>query len=102
MTDERFFSYKSLIYEPNLTKFQTNMGTIAAHKPCEFQEYRLRKSPLRSKKVAKIVIFKGGFLTGNPQIWADRGPIWQGVVGNPKKSHFNNGSSMPAIKMVAV
>jgi len=50
----QIFSYKSLIYEPNLTKSETNAVTIAAHKLCEFQKYRLRKSPLGAKEVAKI------------------------------------------------
>jgi len=45
MTDALFFSYKFLIYGLNLTKILN--GAIAAHKPCEFQEYRLRKTPLR-------------------------------------------------------
>jgi len=36
------------------------MGTIATHKPCKFQEYQLRKSPLLGEKVAKISDF-GGF-----------------------------------------
>jgi len=57
MTDARFFQTKSLIYEPNLTNFLTNVGTIAAHKPSEFQNYRLRKSPLRGEKGAKISDF---------------------------------------------
>jgi len=47
MPDSRFFGYKFSIYEPNLTKFGTNVGIIAAHKPCKVQEYRLTESPQR-------------------------------------------------------
>jgi len=38
MTDARLFGYKSLIYEPSLTKFQTNVRTVAVHrlKPVNF------------------------------------------------------------------
>jgi len=79
MTDAWFFSYKSRIYEPNRTKFQTQVGTTAAHKPFKFQEYWLRKSPLLDKKVTKLNDFVG-FQTGNPQIWADWNQIWQGIV----------------------
>jgi len=63
MTNARFFSYKSPIYEPNFTKLLTNINeygdykSIAAHKPCEFQEYRLKKSPQQGEKVAKISMF---------------------------------------------
>jgi len=53
VTNARFFGYKSLIYEPNLAKFLTNVGTIAVHKSCEIQKYRLRESPLQGAKVAK-------------------------------------------------
>jgi len=74
MTDVRFLGYKSLIYEPNLTKFYTNMETIAAHKPREFLEYRLRESLLWGEQVAKISCFQG-FLTGNLQLWANWGQI---------------------------
>jgi len=54
MTDMRFFGYKSLIYEPNLTKFKANVGIVAAHKPCEFQVYRFKESSLRGEEVKKI------------------------------------------------
>jgi len=72
------------------------MGTIAAYKPCEFQEYRFTESPLQG---------------GNPQIWADLGQTGQGiadplvctydlpnmtpidaVVRSTEKSHSNTGS----------
>jgi len=60
MTDERFVSYKSLIYKANLTKYETYVGTIAAHKPCKFQKYQLTKSPLWGEKFAKISYLGGG------------------------------------------
>jgi len=49
-----FFGYKSMIYELNLTKFLMNVGTIAANKPCRFQKYWSRQSPLWGEKVTKI------------------------------------------------
>jgi len=61
MTDAWFFSYKYFIYELNLTQFEANVETIAAHKPCEFQEYRLRESPLRGEKFEKKISDFGGF-----------------------------------------
>jgi len=48
-----FFCYISLIYELDFTKFKTIVRTIAAHKPGEFQQYPLRKSPLWDKKSQK-------------------------------------------------
>jgi len=54
------------------------METTAAHKPHEFQEYRLRESPLRGKRVTKISNLGG---SGHyPQIWPDLGQIWLDVV----------------------
>jgi len=53
MTNVQFFGYKSLIYEPNYTKFYMNMKTIAAHKPREFRKYWLKELPLWGEKVPK-------------------------------------------------
>jgi len=52
------------------------MGTVAAHKSCEFQEYRLRELPLRGEKVAKISNF-GVFSDRKSPNIGDWGQIWQ-------------------------
>jgi len=106
MTDA-VFSYKYLIYEPNLTKFLTNVETIAAHKPCEFQKYRLRESPTWGEKVAKISDFWGFSDRKSP----DMGQLGSTFLfakidpnrfsGSPpagrttERSHFNTGSFLP-------
>jgi len=77
------------------------MGTIAAHKPCEFQEYWLRDSPLWGENVTKISDF-GGFPVGDPQM-DDLGQIWHAMpnmtpIGalvcraEKQKNYFNSGS----------
>jgi len=72
MTYARFFDYKFCIYKLNITKFLTSTETTAAHKLYKFQKYRLKESPMRGEKVAKIsnVLV---FPTGNSHIWADWG-----------------------------
>jgi len=106
MTDTWFFGYKFLIYKANLTKFFTNVETTAAHKPCEFQEYQLRESPL-GQKSQQIVIFwffrleipKYGH-TGVkfdrvrydlPNLTQNDAVVRQGWAKN-QKSHFNTGT----------
>jgi len=58
---------------------------------CEFQEYRLRKSPStpQEEKVAKLAIFKVF-----PQIQADLGQLRQGVA-DPTKLYPNRCSGPP-------